>query len=119
MTIWVNSPVRIDSRSVHCARSRIDRGRLNSMPIIRPRPRTSCTSSCRFATPSRPEISAAPIVDARSTIDSASMVCSVASPAVIASTFWPNVELCTTARSILSKTRSTTSLFAITAPTGT
>ena len=59
-----------------------------------------------------------PVDAARSTIDSASIVWSVASPAVIASTFWPKVELCTTARSIVSNTFSTTSLFAITAPTG-
>ena len=47
------APHRLEERPLRP--ERIDFGRRNSMPIIRPRPRTSWMSSCRSARPAIPD----------------------------------------------------------------
>ena len=77
-----------------------DRGLPNSRPIISPRPRTSASSSYSSIMSPSAVSSAVPVRSALLTSCSSSMTASEASPAAIAATLEPNVESCTSTRSI-------------------
>ncbi len=99
-TICANSPTRAFWSMFQLVRARSEDGLSNSSPIIRPRPRTSASTSKRSAMATSAVRSASPVRAAFSVSCSSSSTASVARPAVMASTPPLNVALCTMTRSI-------------------
>src|SRR6266702_2304236 len=116
---WQNRPLLAASSTFQEALSRSDFGGPNSMPIIRPLPRTSFSNSYPGTMRVSARRSSAPRLAADSISFSDSMTSSVAMPAAIARSFLEKVEPCTTARSIWLKILSKMLLRVSTAPTGT
>ena len=101
MTIsWANKSVARGFETFHDALSLEERGDPNSMPIIRPLPRTDLISSWRRDISSNDAAAVRRMRADLSISRSDSITSRVASPAAMARSFFENVDPCTTARAM-------------------